>query len=172
MDLKKDSWYVWLYCSTYSVDKNHLPISRCVFFERLIAALLLFPMLWIGHLIAFINNRKNPNDIRTFHLGWLSLVLISLLSFAATEDSKKHHTLLQYYGIGLLLLIFFIIIALVTWWIIMQIVTLHEKYSEYKKLKIKNKVFLKVTPKEPRKYLLIEYIKGKRDKYCGKINWK
>lgn len=170
MDLKKDSWYVWLYCSTYSVDKNHLTISRCVFFEKLIVAFLLFPMLWIGHVFAFISDRKNPNNIKTFHLGWLSSMFILLISHFITRASKQHLTFFQNYAIGLLMLIFLAVISLIVWLIVVGVVTLQERYNERKKLK--NKPFLKVTPKEPRKYLLIEYIKEKRDKYCGKINWK
>ena len=84
MELKLNTWYVWLWNYTYG---ESLPNNLCPFFWKLVAAMLLFiPNLILRIPVVIINlfhskhNRMGKNDART-GIGSVIYVIVVIAIF-------------------------------------------------------------------------------------------
>lgn len=175
MELSKNSVWAKMYRWFY-VEKT-MPETICVYFWKLVLAVLLAPLLFLFTLpttiikFLFINfiiefsyfNTFTEKLINNFIL-WILLFIIFTVIFAIITmpiygifdpNTILHH--LQFTGAILLGVIG---LVLLSWFIVFIGASLE-------KIKI-----VKIENKKTKVNLLKEFIKSKYNKYCTKINWK
>lgn len=161
MKLNLNSWYVWIYRSSYDLTVYDLPNNLCPFFWKLVLAIIMLPLSWIGHLF-------NIGRVQTKALvvGSAISVLIMISGMvAACQDNVKHITLkiaLKYYAIGS----FYLVLVAVALGIVILVLCGIGHICEYIKDKWQDRSY-----KESKPSIITTFIKAKYNKYCPKIEW-
>lgn len=145
---------------------DDLPNNLCAFFWTAFSAIILSPFMllfWISELsiskIFSENIRTWEKRISAFLLFYF--IFIPALSFIV--NSFIYHTILASSIIGGLIVV---ILVGIKWY----------NYSVDKKRKrqeemYNNEEYYEYGYKEPKKYILFEFIKAKKQKYCPMIEW-
>ena len=160
MELKLNSWHVWLYNYTFN---SKLPDSLCPYFWKLVLALLLFPINVVLRLpvyisFLFIDTYKDEYSERTGS----GIFLWFLIVFCIFAPIAIYHNILWWFNAysynndlaicgGFLLIIIAVII----------IAVLNENNDIAYNIKYKAK-----------NNILVNYSKAWYNNYCPKINWK
>lgn len=161
MKLSTKSWHSWLFRYTYG--KDNLPDNLCPYFWKLVLAMILFPVLFIFCLPAFILCRSTgDNDL--FEEGVFSpalafsfvinLALVLIIGMIGMWFDFNNEFLVAAGGCGWLIAICAGIDQLV-------------RYIKSKRVKTYGTMY-----REEKPSILIEFIKAKYNKYCPKITWK
>lgn len=165
MNLKLNSWHFWLYKHSYSGT----PQTLCPYFWKLLFAIVLLPITFMGYLIPAVRHDRN------LFLHGLVTFLIGFLIFLGFILGEKHYEgnilLATLYGLGTMLLTICIVcvagalIAGLIFSIREAVIYIQDKREDayYERL---------AEGKEPKKYILVEWWKGFKGKYCPRINWE
>lgn len=163
MKIKVKSWHYWLYRNTY----QGTPKSLCPYFWKLLFAIIMLPLTWVGYL--FPGTREGKNMFLNFIITFMFMALLVVGHGVGMENYPESNSFIAtIIGLGLLTGVSLIIIlaGLLIFGLIHAIregVTYIEDKRYYKHLKELEK------GKEPKKYILIEWWKAFKSKYCPKL---
>ena len=166
MNLNRNSWYAQLYMHTYSTC--FLPNNLCAFFWKMLLAVILLPITWVLLIPSFIFSKERPDKIGNKVLISFGLNIVGLLVYGLTFlQNKKDGSIHWYYpalgilmllGVGIVIYIFVRLCSLISETSLWQSIasTFRRQSSSYK---------------EPKTWIVTEFIKAKKNKYCPKITW-
>jgi len=161
LEFKENSWYAWLWRSTYHTYS--LPGNICGFFWSLVFACILAIPGWPAHVLNFCLDRKNPDDGVPAGWGFIH-VFISIVCYTMWWDKKQpisHYWYLIGFGTMLFFLLCFVAIIAIGFGIA-EIIKYFAKKNAYK-------LYEESKPKTPNP--IIEGFKAWKNKYCAKIKW-
>jgi hypothetical protein len=157
MRLRLNSWHALFYKANY----RGLPMSLCTYFWKLVLAILLIPFTFIGLLVAPIREEKstvlNVCTTTILYLSVLAGYVIGNDLIEITDPTMLQYLLLSLLGVGAMILagiavsLIVGIPALLIYFIQKKVE--NEKYDSEKK------------------YVVIEWWRGFKGKYCPRINW-
>lgn len=165
MKLNNSSWYVWIYRSSYGIEKYQLPKNLCPFFWKLLLSFVLLPFVFFGHLCNI--KRIELNGIA---IGSLIQVLMLLITGVTFSDYFHAHywtwiLFFKCYGLAFLFITGFVIGIV----IIILLLTYIQFIIKYIKTNRKPKKIKTYQQKEPS--IITSFIKAKYNKYCPSIEW-
>jgi hypothetical protein len=163
MELKRKSWYAWLYKRTYGTE---LPDNLCPFFWKMILAIVMFPVTWpciVIELLILDDPSKTRWSGRLFY-GFATNVLSIIVCASIMAHYTKH---IFYWWTSIVGFIITIIGVASILAVIGGLVWLGDTI----RLGIVS-FFRKKKKTVPKQSILSEYVKARFGKYCPKITWK
>lgn len=179
-NFNKNDWHCKLYLSTFgghinsAYKKNCLPDDTCLYYKKIILALILFIPALPGHIYNFFKNYKKDknsfisydrSDWTAFHLpflvfiGWIRLSTHNGLIVPGSPLNFWHS-----YLVGIVIILLIGVAVCILFSIIWFGSILYEQIGSLPKKP-------KIT-KETKPNFFIELYKSLKGKYCSKINWK
>jgi hypothetical protein len=164
MKLNPYSWHAWVYRYTYGGWPADLPKSLCVYFWKLVVAIVLTVAGYPGLILKIWLARNDHDHGMMFPLLGITL---NVLALGAGHDAlKKNYTLIEQYGMGMLALVILALCCLTVW----GIFCIGQAISNYFASESKPSKIKPISPKKS--YILFEYSKAFFNKYCPTIQWK
>ena len=190
MKAKRNSWHNWLFRSSFG---SAVPYNLCPYFWALVLAISTLPIAWYTHLLNLCFYKKSPEKgVRLWISALLLIGFLGIGSAVFQDENKKIDWLVAEYGIFQSLLIIFFtgmlffvvgaslivgiigLCAFAPGWIRKRRKAQTEKRYENMNDEEKNIYWQEYTRKHnkpKRKWMLIEFIKAKYNRYCPKIDW-
>jgi hypothetical protein len=173
------SFHAKLFKSTYGREK--LPTNLCSYFWLDVLAFIIMIPAWPGHLINIIR-KKNDTAAFIFVIHVFVALMIGLL-FYTKEQQKNNNILIPAYFIGMACFVSFIGVIIGIIFLVGYLKELAEKrrYNEFYKIRVANpeldnyEIWERVEErhgKKGRRWLLTEWFKAFKGKYCPRLDWK
>lgn len=159
MKLNLNSWHAKLYKNSY----NGLPETLCPYFWKLLLAIVLLPITFVGYLFPFIREAKSLflNFLATFIAAAIIVTSYGLGENFIEYCSLKDQIIGFMIGLGTMILVFAAITA------ILFVIFYLDDYLEDRKYQ------RRWNRNEPKKqWIIVEWWKGFYGKYCPRINWE
>lgn len=186
MKAKRNSWHYWLYQSSYG---SAVPYNLCPYFWGLVLSIAFLPITWYLHLLNLILERHNPSAGPRHWWGPLfAIVLTSIGGGMQHDDETKTNWILDEYGmwpgsyycflLGCAMALLLALVLSIIFWAIYLFDKIIDKYRKpqksYYDLSYEERSIYwaeKERKEKKRKWMLIEFIKAKYNRYCPKIDW-
>lgn len=164
MNLQLKSWHTILYKNTY----QGLPDSLCPYFWKLLIAMLLLPITWGGYVIPNIRYTKSIflNFMTTVCFYTIGYIIYNISLSIYPEQEGIWEMLL-----GITVATGYIVGVTVAISAIFILIYLASTYISDTTKSVMYKRRLTNEDKPKKTYILIEWYKAFKGKYCPKINW-
>jgi hypothetical protein len=169
-----------LYKSTYGVEE--LPSSLCAYFWADVLAFIFMLPSWPGHLLNILQK-----DYRVKSFWWFIHIILALPLglLLIPKSQRKTAGFFHCYGLGMCILLGTVAVGVLIWFVgeVIKREREKKKYIQYYQLRytkpnllyhdVWNEInHVREQKEEGRKWLVVEWFKAFKGKYCPKLEWR
>jgi hypothetical protein len=178
LNYSSTSWHARLYISSYGIkgENPYLPNNICVYFWKLLLAIILFIPAYIGHIMNFFKKGKLSYHNEGYIAIWSSvqLPIFLLMGFAMKNAGDSASVIKFSFGHDYITGILWSMVWVICIAIVIFLIIYGEKLGDYISSSLRKMRRRKGIEKDmliPRSNPIIDGFEAFKGKYCSKIGW-